>query len=524
MHQLFQSSIKLKKKLYIEVLFLIILGMITSLSLPPLNFFIINFFTFTLFFLFLVKKNEKTRSLIFFLYGWSFGFGYFIINLYWISISLTFDKDFKFLIPLTIFLIPGFLAIFYGLASFLFKILKPKTKICSILTFSLILGVMEFLRGSILTGFPWNLIVYSFSDQLKFISITSILGTYALNLFCISLFITPAIFFSSSNKKKDFSIGTIIFLIALSLNIYGLSHKEKFDKTTSDVNEYKIRIIGSNISLDRFYLDIDPVSVIEDLIKISNPNLNEKTIFVWPEGILPKISQQELIEYSWLFKKKFNENHLLVIGTNNYLDIDGSRKYFNSLSIFDNKLKVLYSYDKINLVPFGEFLPFENLLRNFGLKSLTNNYQSFSRGSDRNIIEINKHNVSLKILPLICYEIIYSGKLFDKPEFDLIINISEDGWFGNSIGPKQHFVHSIFRAIESGKYIVRSSNNGIAGIINPTGVIEQIVDFGKTGYIDLKEIRKIQPTIFSLYGNKIFLCLILLYIFFIFSFNKSKDE
>ena len=331
-------------------------------------------------------------------------------------------------------------------------------------------------------------------------------------------------FFSSSNKKKDFSIGTIIFLIALSLNIYGLSHKEKFDKTTSDVNEYKIRIIGSNISLDRFYLDIDPVSVIEDLIKISNPNLNEKTIFVWPEGILPKISQQELIEYSWLFKKKFNENHLLVIGTNNYLDIDGSRKYFNSLSIFDNKLKVLYSYDKINLVPFGEFLPFENLLRNFGLKSLTNNYQSFSRGSDRNIIEINKHNVSLKILPLICYEIIYSGKLFDKPEFDLIINISEDGWFGNSIGPKQHFVHSIFRAIESGKYIVRSSNNGIAGIINPTGVIEQIVDFGKTGYIDLKEIRKIQPTIFSLYGNKIFLFIILLYIFLIFSFNKSNNE
>ena len=211
------------------MLSLIFLGMVTSLSLPPLNFFIINFFTFTLFFLFLNKKNKKTRGLIFFLYGWSFGFGYFITNLYWISISLTFDKDFKFLIPLTIFLIPGFLAIFYGLASFLFKILEPRSKIGSILTFSLILGVMEFLRGSILTGFPWNLIVYSFSNLLKFISITSILGTYALNLFCISLFTAPAIFFSSLNKKKDFSLGIIIFLIAVSFNAYGLSHKKMFD-------------------------------------------------------------------------------------------------------------------------------------------------------------------------------------------------------------------------------------------------------------------------------------------------------
>ncbi len=514
----------MKTKLYIEVLFLIFLGMITSLSLPPLNYFIVNFFTFSLFFLFLIKRTQQKRGLIFFLYGWSFGFGYFITNLYWISISLTFDQDFKFLMPLTIFLIPSFLAVFYGLASFSFKIFKPRAKISTFLTFSLIFGVTEFLRGSILTGFPWNLIVYSFSNLLEFISITSILGTYALNLFCISLFTAPAIFLTFFNMKKDLSIGILIFVIALSFYAYGLFHKEKFDKITKNLNEYTIRIIGSNISLDRFYSDIDPVSVIEDLVEISNPNLNEKTIFVWPEGILPKISQEELIEYNWLFKDRFNENHLLIIGTNNYIDINGSRKYFNSFSVFDNELRILHSYNKINLVPFGEFLPFENLLRNFGLKSLTNNYQSFSSGSERNIIEINKDNFSLKILPLICYEIIYSGKLFHKPEFDLIINLSEDGWFGNSLGPKQHFVHSIFRAIESGKYIARSSNNGIAGIINPTGSIEQTIEFGKTGYIDLREIRKIQPTIFSIYGNKIFLFLILLYIFLIFSFNKTKNE
>ena len=158
------------------------------------------------------------------------------------------------------------------------------------------------------------------------------------------------------------------------------------------------------------------------------------------------------------------------------------------------------------------------------MRSITNNYQSFSSGDERNIIEIKKQKFSLKILPLICYEIIYSGRLFDNLDFDLIINISEDGWFGQSIGPKQHFEHSIYRAIGSGKYVLRSSNNGIAAIINPLGTIEQIVNFGESGYIDFKESKKIQPTIFSKYGNKIFLLLILLYIFLIFSFNRIKNE
>ena len=114
--------------------------------------------------------------------------------------------------------------------------------------------------------------------------------------------------------------------------------------------------------------------------------------------------------------------------------------------------------------------------------------------------------------------------MFNNYNFDLILNISEDGWFGQSIGPYQHFTHSIFRAIESGKYVVRSANNGIAAIINPIGYIENKVDFGKSGYIDLKSYKKIQPTLFSKYGNKIFGLVILLYIFLILSFNRIKNE
>ena len=512
------------KKNYIEIFFLISLGVASSLSLPPYNYLIINFFTFSSFFIFLFKKSKTTKSKKdFFFYGWLFGFGYFLSSLYWISISLTFDQNFKFLIPITIILIPSFLGIFYGLVTFCFIISKPRKIVSSFFIFSLLFGVFEFIRGSILTGFPWNLIAYSFVNHLEILSITSIIGTYGFNLFCISLFTSPAIFILRETKK-DIGVCVIFLFLPFLFYLYGSSYKETFNSSDIVSYEYKVRAIGSNISLDRYYSNIDPVSVINDLINISEPERDKKTIFVWPEGILPDISQEELVEFKRLFENTFSKNHLLFIGINNQKTNKQEISYFNSLTIYDHNLEVLNFYNKINLVPFGEFLPFENILKAFGLSVITNNYQSFSKGKDRKILEIKRDEFLLKILPLICYEIIYSGKIFKNSNFDLIVNISEDGWFGKSIGPKQHFAHSIFRSVESGKYLLRSANNGIAAIINPLGVIEQKVEFGKSGYVDFKEAKKIKPTLFSKYGNKIFIMLILLYIFIIFSFNRFKNE
>ena len=221
-----------------------------------------------------------------------------------------------------------------------------------------------------------------------------------------------------------------------------------------------------------------------------------------------------------MFNEKFGKNHLLAIGINNFQKDKNENKFYNTFSIYDHKLNLVADYNKIKLVPFGEFLPFEKILGRIGLKSLTNNYQSFSNGEGREIISINENEFDIKILPLICYEIIYSGKIFNDSDFDFIINISEDGWFGDSIGPYQHFTHSIFRAIESGKYVIRSANNGISATINPTGLIEKKIALGQSGYIDFNETRVFNKTIFSKYGNKMFLIIILLYIFLIFSFNR----
>ncbi|MFL2851464.1 MAG: apolipoprotein N-acyltransferase [Candidatus Pelagibacter sp.] len=498
--------------------------MVTSLSLPPYNYFIINFFTFSLFFLFLIKKmNQHSNKKTFFFYGWLFGFGYFFTNLYWISISLSFDQNFKFLIPLTVILIPSFLAIFYGLVSYFLIFFKRKKIINNFLIFSLVFGILEFIRGTILTGFPWNLIAYSFSKQVEFLSIISVIGTYGFNLVCISLFTSP-VFLIMRDSKKDILVSIFSLFIVIIFYLNGILYSEKFNSANKKIYDYKIRVISSKISLDRFYLDIRPETVIEELIELSNPILSEKIIFVWPEGIIPGISQEKLVQYKWLFNEKFSQNHFLIVGTNTQITKNKSKIYFNSLSVYNNELEIIDSYNKIKLVPFGEFLPFEKILKKIGLRSITNNYQSYTNGEKRNIIEVGNKEHFIKILPLICYEMIYSGKLFDNPKFDLIINISEDGWFGKSIGPRQHFAHSILRAIESGKYVLRSANNGVAAIINPLGVIEQNINFGASGYIDFKESKKIQPTIFSKFGNKIFGLLILLYIFLIFSFNRMYNE
>jgi len=500
------------------------LGALSSLSLPPINFFLINFFTFSIFFIFLFKKldfqkNKKT----FFLYGWLFGFGYFLTNTYWITISLSFDQNLYFLIPVALIVIPAFLAVFYGIATLVFYVFNFRDVTSSFLLFSLLFGLTEYIRGNVLTGFPWNLIIYSFSENLEFISFLSIIGTYSFNLLLISFFTVPAIYILRKSKKEIF-VFILILLFPILLFSYSNFYKKLFLTKELIENPYTVRVISSNISLDRFYENIDTEDVINELISLSFPNSEKKIFFLWPEGIIPDTYQDQIILYKHLFKDNFDKNHLIGLGITSRLMSDDQYKYYNSFSVFDSNLNLVDYYKKINLVPFGEFLPLENLLNKFGFKTITNNFGSFTSGEERKIINLENDFKNFSFLPLICYEIIYSGELTKNFNFNYILNISEDGWFGKSVGPQQHLAHSIFRAIESGKYVVRSANNGVAVIINPLGEIEKKIDYGKDGYIDFTSRRDLEPTIFSIYGNKIFLILILLYIFLIFSFNRFKNE
>ena len=519
-----QRLLNLFKKNFLNSLYIISLGAISSYSLPPYNYFIINFITFSLFFIFIFNKKKRTsNNKSFFKYGWCFGFGYFLFSLYWIVISLTFDQSFKFLIPVAIILLPAFLAIFYGLMTYLFSIFYSKRVVSSFFIFSILFGTIEYIRGSILTGFPWNLIAFSFSNSIYFIQILSIIGTYSFNLICISLFTVPALFILR-NSRKEIMVCFFFILMSAGFLIFGHIKNDNFNSLENVKNSYTIKAISSNISLDRFYSKQDELKIINELITLSDPEKKIPTIFLWPEGIIPDSYLRDMSIYKDLFLNNFGANDLIIMGLNSIETKNNKDLFYNSMAIFNNKLDLIAKYNKVNLVPFGEFTPFESILSLIGLKTVTNSYQSFSSGENRIPLNVKNNKIDLNLLPLICYEIIYSGKLSRNNNFDYIINISEDGWFGNSVGPKQHFSHSIFRSIESGKYIIRSANNGISAIINPMGVIEKKVDFGSTGYVELSESKLVKSTPFMLYGNKIFFILILIYVFLIFSFIRLKDE
>ena len=510
------------KKNFLDYFYIFFLGAVSSYSLPPYNYFIINFITFSLFFIFIFNKKKVTsKNSSLFQYGWYFGFGYFLFSLYWIIISLTFDQSFKFLIPFSLIILPAFMAIFYGLIVYLFSIFYSRNVTSSFLVFSILYGSVEFIRGFILTGFPWNLISFSFSGNIYFIQILSVIGTYSFNLICISLFTVPALFILR-NSRVEIIVCFFFILISTVFLIFGYIKNNNFDSLESKKNNYTIKAISSNISLDRFYSKQDELKIINELIELSDPTKIEPTIFVWPEGIIPDSNLENMKTYKNLFSDNFGENDIIIMGLNSLKIKDNKNLIFNSMSVFDNELNIIANYNKVNLVPFGEFIPFKSVLSFIGFKTITNSYQSFSSGETRSPLNIKYNNIDLSFLPLICYEIIYSGKLSKDNNFDYIINISEDGWFGNSIGPKQHFSHSIFRSIESGKYIIRSSNNGISAIINPVGIVEQKVEFGSTGDVELSESKLFKPTPFMVYGNKIFLILTLIYIFLIFSFNRLK--
>ena len=244
-------------------------------------------------------------------------------------------------------------------------------------------------------------------------------------------------------------------------------------------NSIYIKIISPSFDLKYNLSDSELRENISNLIRYSDPDKNKKTLFVWPEGVFTGFNFDQIKEYRVLFEEVFSENHLIIFGSNTYQENSQNSDTFNSLVITNNKLDIIFQYNKIKLVPFGEFLPYENILSKIGLKKITEGYGSFSKGSNNDIFELN----NLKMLPLICYEIIFPK--LNQNHKNLIVNISEDAWFGNTIGPDQHFAKAIFRAIESNVYLVRSANKGFSAFIDNKGIIKKVLKPNERGTIEL---------------------------------------
>ena len=500
------------------------LGCLSVLSFQPYNFVMINFAIFPCLFFILCNINKRSKNkyrkkphlINLFYVGYFFGIGFFLTGTYWISYSLQFDQSFKNLIPLTIILIPLALGLFYGLGSLICgKYLKYDIK--SILLFCASISAVDYVRAKIFTGFPWNLWAYSWSWFTEIIQLLNPIGLFAFNLLTITFYSIPVILFIKKIKYKS-----LIIFVSLTCffgnYLYGnyLLNNNKI-QNQNYLNEKKfinIKIVSPNFELKYNLSESETLDRIKKLIRYSNVDKNEKTLFIWPEGALSGKYFFEIKKYKNLIKENFSSEQLIILGINT-LD-KKENKFFNSFIIMDHNLNKKFQYDKIKLVPFGEFLPLQNNLEKIGLKKITEGFGSFSNG---NITKTFSYE-NLNIIPLICYEIIFP-ELIQKINLDsnLLINISEDGWFGETIGPYQHFSKSIFRAIESDSFVLRSANKGISAVINNKGQIIKALKNNETGNLEYK-----LPVLEKKGRNKndlIFFALLFTYCFIFFRLKKN---
>jgi len=514
-------------RLFLVFLFPFILGSLTVFSYQPYNYNFINFLIIPVLFLvttYVKKKSKNTYRkkpylLNLFLIGYLFGFGFFLTGTYWISYSLTFDENFKFLIPFSFIGLPLFLGIFFGLGNL---IAGPfiKNNFISILLFSASLAFMDFLRAKIFTGFPWNLWAYTWSWSPDMLQLLSAVGFFSFNLFCIIAYCSPLLLVF--RKKFGYTIFILIGIIIFGNYIYGNLVIKKNNRYIDQVelnleNSVYTKIISPSFDLKYNSSNEDISKKISKLIRYSAPESEKKTLFIWPEGVFTGFNFEQIKQYKSMFEKKFSSKHLILFGINTGLDTQSSNKMFNSLIVVNNKFEILFKYDKIKLVPFGEFLPFKNLLSTLGLKKITEGYGSFSRGEERNIFLFDE----VKLLPLICYEVIFPQLSQNDKQKNLIVNISEDAWFGKSIGPNQHLAKAIFRSIENNVFLIRSANKGFSAFIDNKGVIKKILKPEETGIIELN-VPLINNAQKKYKINLIFFVLLLTCVFNFLIFNKNE--
>jgi apolipoprotein N-acyltransferase len=476
-------------KFFLIFLFPFVLGALTVFSFQPFNFSYINFLILPAIFLLTTYAQKKSKNtyrkkpylLNLFFIGYLFGIGFFLSGIHWISYSLTFDENFKFLIPLAIIGLPIFLGTFFGLANLLAGPFL-QNNFTSILLFSSSFAFVDYLRAKILSGFPWNAWAYTWSWKPEILQSLYYLGFFSFNLICIIIYCSPLLLIFK--KKLNFISLFFISLIFFGNFIYGSSIIKKNNENMTSLelnleNSISTKIISPSFDIKYNLSNSDLEKNLSNLIRYSAPETNKKTLFVWPEGVFTGFNFEQIKDYKALFEEAFSENHLILFGSNTIRQNSQKIDNFNSLIVVNSKLDIVFQYDKIKLVPFGEFLPYENILGKIGLKKITEGHGSFSKGTSSDIFTLG----NLKMLPLICYEIIFPE--LSRNEKNLIVNISEDAWFGNTIGPSQHFAKAIFRAIENNVYLVRSANKGFSAFIDNKGLVKKVLKPNERGAIEL---------------------------------------
>ena len=486
------------------------LGAASVLAMPPVGWWLVLFVTMPGVVLLLdgaaATPGAWRRARAGAAVGWWFGFGYLLPGLYWIGGAFLVEADkFAALMPFAITLLPAYLAAYYGLATGA-AMLVWRPGFGRLLALAATLGAGEWLRGHWFTGFPWNALGYGLTINDALAQSASLVGVTGLTLWAALIFASPVGWLDTGPHKRTARACSAAALAILAA-AFAWGQWTLAQPVPPGDPSVRLRLVQPNIPEKDKFQPGSQRRIFDSILELSRrnaagevDNLAITTVLIWPEeplNFLMLDSPEALSEIGALLG-----GHTTLLTGAIRAQAQGTpprRRFFNSLVAIDGAGHPQAIYDKIHLVPFGEYLPYENVLSSFGLENLTRTAGGLAEGTNpRHLEAAGVPSFS----PLICYEAIFPDEAAGpgaRPHW--LLNVTNDAWFGEQTGPYQHFHQARMRAIEQGLPLLRAAITGISAVVDAKGRTQSSLPLLTAGVLDANLPAALPPTPYGRYGD-----------------------
>lgn len=436
--------------------------------------------------------------------GFAFGLGYFLVAFHWLGAAFFVDGGWVLAaMPPAILALSALIALFWGLASALAHLTWGHGA-SRILVLTSWLAVAEFARGHVLTGFPFDLLGYSLTGNDEMMQLASVIGVYGLTFLAPLLAMTPALIWPADQRGWSQRLAPFFLALAVIAGQLGYGWNRLAATVATERQDVAMRLVQPLVYEHADFGNVDPVALIDRLLMLSDmrmdpadQGISDISLLVWPESSLP-FFLSAYPEALARIARLLPDETMLLAGMPREPFASGAAAAappYNSLVAINTDGEIVASYDKAHLVPFGEFLPFGDLLAQVGIRQFVPGAAGWSEGDARR--RVMTLPASPAPLVLICYEILFSGDLGDVADAQYILNITNDAWFDHSVGPAQHAHHARLRAVEEGMSLIRAANTGLTFATDPLGRITAQLPAGQMAALDVRPHERLNGTVFQ---------------------------